>query len=140
MWRASDACCEWDQCTKQGLPRLIFWGKKNLKLCIIWYHINSMVIFMPEVKCNYFPRFAINLNKYVYSTIRIQLMICICGTKYIWIQIYDRSYCYGNIALLNIVIFETLTYKYWITVWLKENLNNRVLETTTVRYTLKFSR
>ena len=33
--------------------------KKYLNFCIIWYHIESMVIFIPEVKCLFPPSYAI---------------------------------------------------------------------------------
>ena len=52
--------------------------KKNLNFCIFRYHINGMVILMPEVKCNFFPGFAVSLDNYAYRTKDLPLK-CICG-------------------------------------------------------------
>lgn len=56
--------------------------KKFMKFCIVLYHINSLVMFMEKVKCDFFSTFAINLNKYAYWT-KVLPMMCICGTKFI---------------------------------------------------------
>ena len=76
---------------------LYFEKKKFLKLCMFWYNINSMVIFIPEIKWNCFQRFATNLNIYVYRTKGLP-KICSYGTKLIWTKICIRSCCDGNIT------------------------------------------
>ena len=60
---------------------------------------------MPEVKCNFTPRFVIKLNKNVYRT-KLLPMIYICDTNFIQIKIYITSHCHVNIAyFFNFSIF-----------------------------------
>ena len=78
-----------------------------------------MAIFMPEVKCIFFQ----DLHKTL-TNMHIGLK------SYLWYVFMVRNsfewkYVLGVLAveiLLNVVIFEILTYNYGKTVWSKENL------------------
>ena len=76
-------------------------------------------------KMRFSPRFAIKLNKYVHRT-KVLPMICNCGTKFVQMKMYIRSYCYAHIAWYCIFLN--------FNIWLRENCMVKEKSDNTIVY------